>query len=273
MSDSEIERRHDAACRIAKIAGAEAMRYFRSFETLTIDKKGHQDLVSEGDRNVELLVRREIAAEFPDDGIIGEEHAPVSGTSGFTWVIDPIDGTANFVRGIPAWTVVIAIVRGPHTEVGVILDPVNDELFRAIRGGGAFCNDRAIAVAADAVLTEGSVGVGFSARTSDEGILKVVEMLLDEGGVFFRNASGALMLTYVACGKLLGYIEEHMNAWDYLAGQLLVAEAGGVVEDQNASEMLHGGGRVVAAAPGIWPDLLHIADTAYSDGNSTGPRS
>lgn len=264
MINQNIVTRQDAARRIAAAAGAMGLDYFRSFETLTIDKKGHQDLVSEGDRNVELLVRKEILAAFPDDSIVGEEYAPVAGSSGLTWVIDPIDGTANFVRGIPAWTVVIALVQDGLTVAGVVHDPVHDEMFHAMRGGGAFCNDRAIAVAADAKITDGSIGVGFSGRTSKDGIESVVSQILERGGVFYRNASGALMLTYVACGKLLAYVEEHMNAWDCLAGQLLVAEAGGCIEDQNADDFIRDGARVVVAAPGVWDEVQDIANTAYS---------
>jgi myo-inositol-1(or 4)-monophosphatase len=260
---SDIQARYAMGREIADKAGVEALRYFRAFESLKIDKKGHQDLVSEGDRNVELLVRAEIAAAFPDDGIIGEEHDSVLGTSGFTWVIDPIDGTANFVRGIPAWCVAIAVVQGPDTVVGVIHDPVHDEMHHAMRGGGAFINDTTISVAADADITDGTVGIGFSGRTTSQGIQDVIAGLMDEGGVFYRNASGALSLAYVACGKLLGYIEEHMNAWDCLAGQLIVAEAGGVIEDQDASSMVVDGGRVIAGAPGVWNDILRIADKAY----------
>jgi len=260
---ADIKARYDVAREIADKAGEEALRYFRAFETLKIDKKGHQDLVSEGDRNVELLVRAEIAAAFPDDGIVGEEHDSVVGTSGFTWVIDPIDGTANFVRGIPAWCVAIAVLQGGDTVVGIIHDPVHDEMHHAVRGGGAFINNNPISVAADAVLTDGSVGVGSSGRTTSDGIQNVIGSLMDEGGIFYRNASGALSLAYVACGKLLGYIEEHMNAWDCLAGQLIIAEAGGVVEDQDGAAMIANGGRVVAGAPGVWDDLIRIADKAY----------
>ena len=263
MTQSEIDRRHAAARAIARTAGTEALRYFRSFETLTVDRKGQQDLVSEGDRNVELLVRREIAAAFPDDSIVGEEHAPVEGSSGFTWVIDPIDGTANFVRGIPAWTVVLAVVQGSQTVVGVIHDPVHDELHHARRGGGAFCNDRPIAVAPEASLTHGSVGIGYAARTRSAGVARAIAMLIDEGGVFYRNASGALMLAYVACGKLLAYVDVHMNPWDCLAGQLLIVEAGGMVEDQDAADMLRHGGRVVAGAPGVFGDVRRIADATF----------
>lgn len=263
MTELEINDRYTAARRIAELAGQEAMRYFRSFETLQVDRKGHQDLVSEGDKNVELLVRQEIAAAFPDDGIVGEEHANVEGTSGFVWVLDPIDGTANFVRGIPAWTVVIAVTKGAETVAGIVHDPVHEEMYHARKSAGAYCNERKINVAADADIGNGSVGVGFSGRTTRTGIQSVVESLLASGGVFYRNASGALSLAYVACGKLLGYTEEHMNAWDCIAGQLLVAEAGGVIEDQNASEMIDHGGRVIAAAPGVWDDILRISNAAY----------
>jgi len=264
MSDPSITARYHAAQEIARRAGGDALRYFAAYDTLEIDQKGHQDLVSEGDRNVELLVRRELEEAFPEDAIVGEEHAPKSGSSGFTWVIDPIDGTANFVRGIPAWTVVLACTKGPDTVIGVIHDPVHDELYHCARGGGAFRNDAPITVTPDASITQGSVGVGFSARTSTGGIMRLMQGILEEGGVFYRNASGALSLAYVACGKLLGFSEEHMNAWDCLAGQLLVAEAGGFVEDQDANAMIDEGGRVVAAAPGIWPDLLRISESAFA---------
>lgn len=263
MTETEVNDRYHAARRIAELAGQEAMRYFRSFETLKIDRKGHQDLVSEGDKNVELLVRKEIAAAFPDDGIVGEEHAAVIGTSGFVWVIDPIDGTANFVRGIPAWTVVIAVTKGAETVAGIIHDPIHEEMYHAMKSAGAYCNDRTIKVAADADIGDGSIGVGFSGRTTRTGIQSVIEAILASGGVFYRNASGALSLAYVACGKLLAYTEEHMNAWDCIAGQLIIAEAGGVIENQDANEMIINGGRVIAAAPGVWDDVLRISNAAY----------
>lgn len=263
MQDPEILDRYDAAKTIATKAGAEALRYFNMFDTLTIDKKGHQDLVSEGDRNVELLVRAELGAAFPDDGIIGEEHANVEGTSGYTWVIDPIDGTANFVRGIPAWCITLACVKGNDVLVGVIFDPVHGELYHTTLGHGAFCNDAKISAVQNASLSDGSIAIGFSGRTRKEGVLTLIEMIMNEGGVFYRNASGALSLAYVSCGKLLGYVEEHMHPWDCLAGQLLVAEAGGMIEQQDAQAMAQNGGRVVASAQGVAQDLLRMADAAY----------
>src|SRR3954452_2695997 len=149
-----LQHRLDVALRIAHEAGELALRHFRALDLLSIENKGHQDLVSNADREVELFVRAELARAFPDDGIVGEEHAPTSGTSGHIWVIDPIDGTANFVRGIPAWCVVIACVDQGMTEIGVIHEPSTGETFCASRGGGAFLNDRAIAASTATSLTE-----------------------------------------------------------------------------------------------------------------------
>ena len=123
-------------------AGQMALAYFSDLSQLEIEKKGHQDLVSQADKNVEIFIREHISAQFPDDGIIGEEGGSFIGTSssdsGYRWVIDPIDGTANFVSGIPAWTVVIALVRDNVVIAGFIFDPVQNELFTATDGGGAF---------------------------------------------------------------------------------------------------------------------------------------
>src|SRR4051794_24118806 len=124
-----LKHRLDVALGIAREAGELGLRHFRSLELLSIQSKGHQDLVSNADREVELFIRAAIARWFPDDGIVGEEHAPTPGTSGHVWVIDPIDGTANFVRGIPAWCVVIACVDQGITEIGIIHEPSTGETF------------------------------------------------------------------------------------------------------------------------------------------------
>lgn len=249
---------------ICKQAGRLALKYFREQDALVIDHKGHQDFVSQADRNVELLTRELLAKIFPSDAIVGEEHAPTTGTSGFTWVIDPIDGTTNFINGIPAWTVVVAGVRNGETECGVIHDPCNDETFVAVKGGGATLNGSALRLEDARKMSEGTVGIGFSNRVDDRGIIRLVAALVDEGAMFYRNASGALSLAYVAGGRLLGYSEEHMNAWDCLAGQLIVAEAGGRVEKQDADAMIRDGGRVVVGTPAVFDRLLELSATAFS---------
>jgi myo-inositol-1(or 4)-monophosphatase len=255
--------RADAARQIAVAAGRLALDYFRDPAALRIDRKGHQDFVSQADREVELLVRAELARVFPDDAIVGEEGAPVPGTSGFTWVIDPIDGTTNFINRIPAWTVVLAGVRDGRTQIGVIHDPCHDETFLAIRGGGATLNGVPIHAPRGMGLADGTTGIGFSGRVATTGTLRLMERIFAARGIFLRNASGALSLAYVAAGRLLGYAEEHMNAWDCLAGQLIVEEAGGGVEVQDADEMIARGGRVVVGLPGVFDELVRIADDSF----------
>ena len=259
----DIADRLNAAKSICSRAGTTALAYFNALDSLNIESKGHQDLVSQADREVEVQIRADLARRFPDDGIIGEEHAPVAGRSGFTWVIDPIDGTANFVAGIPVWCVVLACVWKGRTVLGVIHDPVHGETFSARSGNGAFCNALPIRVAPSRGINDGTLGTGFSNRSGAGNVARLVGGIVDRGGVFGRNASGALSLAYVAAGRLIGYAEDHMNAWDCLAGQLLVAEAGGVVEDHHAGDMLARGGRVIVAAPNVFDDLVAICNAAF----------
>lgn len=254
------ERDIPTAIQICKEAGDLALQYFRDRASLVVDSKGHQDWVTEADKNVEHLIRKRLGEAWPEDGIVGEEHGNSDGTSGFRWVIDPIDGTANFVNGLPVWCVILAGVSGGKTRIGIIHDPVHDETFVATRGGGATLNGDAITVATDVSIDSGTISVGYSNRREAANVVPVIADLLRHGARFHRNASGGLTLAYVAAGRLLGYVEEHMNAWDCLAGQLLIREAGGTVEDQDADRMISEGGRVVVGPPRVFPELVAIAD-------------
>lgn len=249
---------------LAQRAGAAGMVHFRSLESLTIESKGHQDMVSNADRELETMIRAALANAYPDDGIIGEEYPPVTGRSGFTWIIDPIDGTANFVSGIPAWCVVIACVDADGGLVGVTYEPSNGETFAAGRGLGATLNGKSISVSSSQSLADGSMGIGFSNRVGAGPVLPLLKSLTDDGGVFYRNASGALMLAYVAAGRLIGYAEQHMNSWDCVAGILQIKEAGGNVYPVAPVEMLRAGGPVVAACPGVYNRAEALAMDAFS---------
>ena len=260
----DLAPRLETAKRISREAGALALGFFGARERLKIDRKGEQDFVSQADKEVELAVRAALKAAYPEDGIVGEEHAAQPGTSGFVWVIDPIDGTTNFINGIPAWTVVIAGVSQSRTQVGVIHDPLHDETFSAIRGAGAWLNAQPLETGEAQTLSDGTTGIGYSNRVSHAGVFRLMQEIDDAGGMFLRNASGALSLAYVAAGRTLGYAEEHMNAWDCLAGQLIVAEAGGGVEVQNANDMIARGGRVVVGVPGVYDTLVQMADRCFA---------
>ncbi|MCX2723182.1 inositol monophosphatase family protein [Roseibium salinum] len=256
--------RLEFAVSLAEKAGKLGMEYFRKLDTLNVTQKGHQDLVSEADRNVETLIRQEFAKAYPEDGILGEEHGMEEGSSGYTWVTDPIDGTANFVTGIPQWCVIIACVHQGQVIVGVIHDPVAGETFKAAAGQGAFLNGKPIRTSTSESLSTGSVGVGFNGRTAITDAVNVVGALVSKGGVFFRNASGGLMLAYAASGRLIGYVESHMNAWDCLAGMLIAKEAGGMVMEQDINNALYHGARIVVGAPGVFNDLMEIAESSFS---------
>ena len=260
---SSVSERKSFAISAAEDAGVLASRYFKNRDTLVVDQKGAQDWVSEADRNVETFLREKITEAFPEDGIIGEEHEAKEGVSGFDWVIDPIDGTTNFVNGIPAWTVVLAGVSNAQTQIGVIHEPNVGETYVAQRGLGATLNGHQMQVAQEVELDNGTISVGYSNRVEAAHVVPVISALVERGALYHRNASGALSLAYVADGRLLGYVEEHMNAWDCLAGQLMIAEAGGLVEDQDANDMIRGGGRVIVGTPKVFKLLTEICDNAW----------
>ena len=260
---NNISDRSLFATKVAKEAGALATRYFGNRDTLVVDTKGAQDWVSEADRNVETFVREKIAEAYPDDGIFGEEHAAKTGSSGFDWVIDPIDGTTNFVNGIPAWTIVLAIVSERQTQIGVIHEPNVGETYVAMRGAGATLNGKPMQVASDVDMASGTVSVGYSNRIEAAKVIPIISDIIERGAMYHRNASGALSLAYVAAGRLLGYVEEHMNAWDCLAGQLMIDEAGGVIEKQDADKMIRDGGRVIAGTPKVFDELKAICEAAW----------
>ena len=204
-----------------------------------------------------------IEEHWPDDGIVGEEHGRKHGTTGYDWVIDPIDGTANFVRGIPQWCVAIAVAREGSAVIGVINEPCSGELFHASLDGGAFCNGKPIRASIARDIGEGSVGTGFSGRVHGANIVRAVDRIVTGGGVFFRNASGALMLAYTAGGRLLGYIEEHMNSWDCIAGLLMIREAGGIIVEPDPATSLDNGTVVIAGGPNVFAAIKDIADDCF----------
>ena len=211
--------------------------------------KGPQDFLTETDAAVEAHVRAAIAAAFPDDGFLGEETGGTPAAD--TWVVDPIDGTANFARGIPHFCVSIAFVRDGTIEIGAIASPATSELYLARRGQGATRNGAPIRVAPTRDFTAACVELGWSNRVPNARYLAAMAVLLARGANVRRAASGALGLAWVADGRSDGYAEVHMNAWDCLAGLLLVREAGGRVGPFLALGSLTAGGPVIAAAPGI----------------------
>lgn len=249
-----------AAEAVAREAGSLARTFYEGRDSLVIESKGAQDLVSKADREVETLIRDRLAGLFPDDGFVGEEHdhAMVDPDVGGHWVIDPIDGTWCFLNGIGAWCVSLAYERAGQIEVGVVYDPMAGELFAARRGGGARMNGRPIRVAAATSLGDGTVSLGYSLRCPHDEMLPLFEKLLAAGGMYHRHGSGALGLAWTAAGRLIGYLEPHMNSWDCLAGILLIEEAGGFANDFLSQNGLLDGNRVIAGPPALKAELERL---------------
>lgn len=253
--------RFELAKTAARSAGELALDYFRHPERIRIEEKVNaQDMVSQADREVETLIREAIGAQFPDDRIIGEEFGMDDREAEYTWVIDPIDGTSPFVHGIPAWCVSIALIAGGRYVAGVIFAPCANELYAAFEGAGATLNDRPLRLSESDTVANGLVGVGGSHRVPPEELSRFVHTLVQSGGMFIRNGSGALMLAYVAAGRLVAYYEPHINAWDCLAGICLIREAGGWTNDFLGEFDLATGGPVITAGPGAREQLLALIE-------------
>lgn len=247
--------------RVIREAADRALGHWHRREEIVFQTKGDpRDIVSQADRDVEEAIRAAVTASFPEDGFIGEEFGTQAARSGFAWIIDPIDGTAPFMAGLPSWCVSIAVVRGEERVAGAIAVPVTGELFLAEKGRGATLDGRPLRLDARVGIAGGSTAIGASHRSEPGEIGGVIERLMRRGGMFYRNGSGALMLAYVAAGRLVGIYEPHMHAYDCLAGLLLVEEAGGVCAPYPEKD-LAGGGRVLAATPGAWTDLAEIVGT------------
>ncbi|MES2170849.1 MAG: inositol monophosphatase family protein [Actinomycetota bacterium] len=223
----------DLAVSIATEAGELARTRRAQGVSVAASKSSTEDIVTFADRETEALIRRRIKQERPDDGFFGEESGAERGTSGITWVVDPIDGTVNFFYGIPQYAASIAVVKGePDPErwtalAGVVLNPATGELFTATDGGGAFLNARPIRVNTAVPLDQALVGTGFAYRAEARMVhARIVAELLGQVRDIRRMGSAALDLCAVACGRLDAYLERELSPWDYAAGALIAREAG-----------------------------------------------
>ncbi len=249
MSDIEIEQRFLAVTGLAQAAGALATGYFNDLASLGTTMKGTQDFLTVADGAVEELLRRRIAAAFPDDRVLGEEGG--GSAADRLWIIDPIDGTANFARGEPHWCISIGFLRHGIPEIGAIFAPIAGELYLARRGGGATRNGKPIHVSKTHDMRVATVEIGWSSRRPSAAYLTMVEAAMAAGANAKRSASGAMGLAYVADGRTDAYAEVHINSWDVAAGVVIVSEAGGWVNDFFAGDALINGNPILASTPGL----------------------
>ena len=252
--------RYDLALDLIRDAGTLASGYFHNLSSLTVKSKGPQDMVSEADLNTELLSKKRIFDAFPGDAFLGEEtgvtdFAPGQGI----WVVDPIDGTQPFISGMSNWCVSIAYVQHNKVQFGLVYAPERNELFAGGIGIPATLNGQPLKRHPGKSIRDGITGTGYNTRLEIGTFLRPFEALLREGGMFYRDGSGALNLSYVAAGRLIGYIEPHINSWDCL-GAIAVIEAAGLrVNDFLANDGLTKGNAIIAGVPEVYEDLLRLS--------------
>ncbi len=253
-------------------AGAEVVsRHFRR-EGLQVDRKGVNDFVTEADRASETAVLAEIRRRFPLHRILAEEGGGAGeGEGDHQWLIDPLDGTSNFMHGLPVYCVSVACRRGPELLAGVVFDPEGDNVFSATRGGGAFWNGKRMSVADRDGLTGAflSTGYPFRALSTLDAYLSIFREVFQKAKAIRRCGSAALDLAYTAAGVYDGFFEFRLSPWDLGAGVLLVKEAGGLVTDLDGGGRSFQSGNVLAGGPAVHRELLEAvalhADEALVD--------
>ncbi|MDX1460020.1 MAG: inositol monophosphatase family protein [Xanthomonadales bacterium] len=254
----------NVAIAAAEKAGAMMRRQLDQSGSVPVAQKARHDYVSEVDRACEAEIVREISRYYPDHAILAEEGG-ASGESDHVWIVDPLDGTSNYLHGIPHFAVSIALQVGGRTEVGVVFDPMRDEMFTAIRGKGAFLNRTRIRVSQRNGLEGAIIATAFPFRQRQHmgAYLNMFKRLWDQVEDFRRAGTASLDLAYTACGRVDGFFEIGLKPWDVAAGALLVREAGGVVSDFSGSDAVEHAGTVIAAPYKVMTPLRRVIEPRW----------
>lgn len=245
------------AIRAARNAGNVIVRSMDKLDQIQIANKADNDYVSEVDQRAEQEIIRVIHKAYPDHAILAEESGNTSGND-FQWIIDPLDGTTNYLHGFPQFAVSIALQHKNRLEQAVVYDPLRQELFTASRGSGAQLNDRRIRVSPRKDLEGALLGTGFPFRQKQnlDFFLATFKELFPRTAGIRRAGSAALDLAYVAAGRLDGFWEIGLNPWDMAAGALLIQEAGGLVSDLEGGNEFMKAGNIVCANPKLFKHIL-----------------
>ncbi len=250
------------AVKAARRAASIINRASLQLELVAVQSKSPNDFVTEIDRAAEAAIIDVLRETYPQHGILAEESGE-TGQGEYQWIIDPLDGTTNFIHGFPQYAISIALARNGVLEQAVVFDPTRNELFTATKGAGAFLNDRRIRVSKRTRLNESLVGTGFPFREFDhvEPYLAIFRELTQKTAGIRRPGAAALDLAYVASGRLDGFWEFGLKPWDMAAGTLLIQEAGGLVSDLAGESDFLASGNVVAGAPKVFAQLLPVVQS------------
>jgi myo-inositol-1(or 4)-monophosphatase len=249
----------ETAVEAARIGG-EVLLSHRGSRPTGVDEKGTNDFVTDVDRASERAVVEFLHRRHPDHAILAEDGGTRAGSSGYRWIIDPLDGTTNYIHDYPFYAVSVGLWRGDEGLAGAVLDPVRGEMFHAERGCGAWLNDERIEISGADGLRGSLLVTGFPFRMLDkiEPYLRSFGDLLARCAGVRRDGSAALDLCYVACGRLDGFWELGLSAWDLAAGVVILQEAGGRVTDYEGEDGYMGSGNIVAAGPGVHAEMLEV---------------
>jgi myo-inositol-1(or 4)-monophosphatase len=253
----------DTAIHAARAGGDVLLPFWRNLPHGAVEEKQQNDFVTRADRESEEAILRTIRETYPDDAFLGEEGGVREGRGGDgrLWIVDPLDGTSNFVSGFPFWCVSVAAMEEGRLAAAVVWDPLRDELYSAERGGGAFRNGEKISVTQRPSLAGAFMATGFPFRYRHriDAYLALFRAVFLEARAIRRAGSAALDLAYVAAGVFDGFFEFHLSPWDIAAGALLIREAGGDVTDFDGGERFLERGNVVAGTAGVAEGLRRVA--------------
>ncbi|MBS0271460.1 MAG: inositol monophosphatase [Proteobacteria bacterium] len=254
-------------CNAAFKAARGLVRDFGEVEHLQVSRKGPGDFVSTADKKAEDILYKELKKARPSYGFIMEEGGKIEGQDEHTWIIDPLDGTTNFLHGIPHFAISIGLQKGTELIAGVIYDPIKDELFYAEKGGGAFVNERRLRVSARNHLADSllATGIPFALHSAKEySTFQVsLERLMPQIAGVRRLGAASLDLAYVAAGRYEAYWEESISPWDIAAGVVIVREAGGYICDLHGGEDFFGTRSILAANQSLYQPLKDILLPIY----------
>lgn len=250
----------NTATAAARRAGDMALRYADRIESLTVRSKSPNELVTEVDEAAERIIIDHIRMGYPDHAFLGEEGGS-QGESEFEWIIDPLDGTTNYIHRFPVFCVSVAMRRRGELQLGVIYDPLRQEMFTCMRGGGARMNERRIRVSRQETLTGSLIGTGFPYRRNLEWVdvyMRQMRQVIRRTSGVRRAGAAALDLAYVAAGRLDGFWEFGLKPWDIAAGAMLIEEAGGWITGLEEETDCMETGHVLAGSPKVYAELRKL---------------
>jgi len=264
----------NTAVKAARKAAAIINRASLDLDLVRVSTKGARDFVTEVDRAAESVIIETLSTAYPQHAFLAEESgASHAGREAeYTWIIDPLDGTTNFIHGFPQYAVSIGLRHRGQLTQAVVYDPTRNELFTASRGRGAFLNERRIRVSRRAHLRESLIGTGFPFRSLEhlDEYVRMFKRITEETAGIRRPGAAALDLAYVAAGRLDGFWEFGLSPWDMAAGTLMIIEAGGMVSDFDGEDNFLFTGNVVCGAPKIHEQLLTLVQEVHRRGERSG---